>query len=101
MASQSKDEPADAAAAALAKADKKGTVFFLNSRIPPEQKLIYLNPAAEKERQKAEKAKKFEEKQAKQQAAIAANPKTAKMPDHAKNLPKYVEQTPHGEKKGR
>ncbi|KAK4043090.1 tRNA synthetases class I-domain-containing protein [Parachaetomium inaequale] len=77
MASQGRDGSADAAAAALAKADKK----------------------AEKERQKAEKAKKFAEKQAKQQAAIAAHPKTAKTPDHAEKLPKYVEQTPYGEKK--
>ena len=62
--------------------------------------LIYLHSTAEKERQKAEKAKKFAEKQTKQQAAIAAHPKTAKTTDHAENLPKYVEQTPHGEKKG-
>ncbi|KAH6641534.1 tRNA synthetases class I-domain-containing protein [Chaetomium tenue] len=77
MASQAKDGIAEAATSMAAmKLDKK----------------------AEKERQKAEKAKKFAEKQANQQARIAAGPKAQKPTDQPE-LPKYVEQTPPGEKK--
>jgi len=61
--------------------------------------LINPHPAAEKDRQKAEKAKKLAEKQAKKHAGIAATPKAAKIPNHADELSKYVEQTPEGEKK--
>ncbi|KAL2147537.1 hypothetical protein VTI28DRAFT_8792 [Corynascus sepedonium] len=77
MAPPGTDGPADAAALAAARADKK----------------------AEKDRQKAEKAKKLAEKQAKKHAGIAATPKAAKIPNHADELSKYVEQTPEGEKK--
>jgi valyl-tRNA synthetase len=61
---------------------------------------IFVFHAAEKERQKAEKAKRFAEKQAAQQARISAGTKVLKTTDQAE-LPKYVEQTPPGEKKGR
>lgn len=57
--------------------------------------------AAEKERQRAEKAKKLADKQLKQQAAAAAaaskGPKTT---NKTTTLPKYVNPTPEGSKKG-
>ena len=57
-------------------------------------------PVAEKERQKAEKAKKFAEKQVKKLATPKAAPKqVAASTPSAEQLPKYVEQTPVGEKK--
>lgn len=59
-----------------------------------------LGPTAEKERQKAEKAKRFAEKQAKKQAGVATTTKAATALKDADALPKYVEQTPYGEKKG-
>ena len=56
---------------------------------------------AEKERQKAEKAKKLAEKQAKQQAAAAAAAsKGAKATKEITTLPKYVDPTREGSKKG-
>ena len=58
--------------------------------------------SVEKERQKAEKARKFAEKQAKKQNAAAAGPsKTKQKKEAAKEevLPEYVEETPKGEKK--
>ena len=65
-----------------------------------------LLPVVEKERKKAEKAKKFAEKQSKSASSSAAplpsksKEKKAKQ-DAAKDdpLPKYVEETPKGEKK--
>lgn len=57
--------------------------------------------AAEKEKQRAEKAKKLADKQLKQQAAAAAaaskGPKTT---SQTTTLPKYVDSTPEGSKKG-
>jgi valyl-tRNA synthetase len=59
----------------------------------------------EKERKKAEKAKKFAEKQAKTTTAPAAAPSKTKekkaKTDAAKDepLPKYMEETPEGQKK--
>lgn len=57
--------------------------------------------AAEKERQRAEKAKKLADKQLKQQAAAAAaaskGPKTT---SQTTTLPKYIDATPEGSKKG-
>lgn len=58
--------------------------------------------AVEKERQKAEKAKKFAEKQAKLKAAGDAQPsKKKEKKEVAKEepLPAYVEETPKGQKK--
>ncbi|KAH0253577.1 valyl-tRNA synthetase-like protein, partial [Aureobasidium melanogenum] len=53
-----------------------------------------------KERAKAEKARKFAEKQAKQSAAApAGKPKEKKPKVKEEALPKYVEETPKGEKK--
>lgn len=66
------------------------------------------NRAVEKERKKAEKQKKFDEKKAKTSnaAATAALSKTkekkAKQSEEKEApLPKYVEETPPGEKKSR
>lgn len=55
----------------------------------------------EKERQKAEKAKKFAEKEAKKQALAAATTKNASKKKAAakEEIPPYVEETPKGEKK--
>ena len=61
----------------------------------------------EKERKKAEKSKKFAEKQAKSVPGASTNPATSKTKekkvksDSVKDepLPKYVEDTPPGEKK--
>lgn len=57
--------------------------------------------AAEKERQRVEKARKLADKQLKQQAAAAAaaskGPKTT---NKTTTLPKYVDPTPEGAKKG-
>lgn len=57
---------------------------------------------AEKERQKAEKAKKLEEKKAKAAALAraATTSKAAKVAKTTEQIPKYVETTPEGEKKG-
>lgn len=57
--------------------------------------------AAEKERQRAEKAKKLADKQAKQQAAATeASSKGPKAIKETTHLPKYVDSTPAGSKKG-
>jgi valyl-tRNA synthetase len=54
-----------------------------------------------KERAKAEKIAKFKEKQAKTQAAQSSKPKESKKKAEAKEekLPKYIEDTPRGQKK--
>jgi len=54
---------------------------------------------AEKERQKAEKAKKFAEKQAKKQTGAGEAAKAVKVAKTTEEIPKYVEKTPEGEKK--
>lgn len=55
--------------------------------------------AAEKEKQRAEKAKKLADKQAKQQAAAAAASRKPKTIRETTSLPKYVDSTPEGLKK--
>lgn len=55
-----------------------------------------------KERAKAEKARKFAEKQAKQAAAAPSTKTKEKKPKVKEEaLPKYVEETPKGEKKSK
>ncbi|KAI0004740.1 tRNA synthetases class I-domain-containing protein [Xylariaceae sp. FL0662B] len=85
MASPSGDRPANVPALAV-RTDKKGTYPSSIS-----------NP--EKERQKAEKVKKFAEKQAKKNASNTATAKATKEHKNAGELSKYIEQTPYGEKK--
>lgn len=61
----------------------------------------FITHAAEKERQRAEKAKKLADKQAKQQAAATeALSKGPKAIRETTDLPKYVDSTPAGSKKG-